>query len=77
MSKPTSRTELIEWCKRKLGAPMLCINTTPEQDSDRIDEALEIFAQYHIDATQTVYYKHIITQEDVDNQYVFKDLLCY
>ena len=38
MAPPASRQDLIDYCKRKLGDPVLEINVDEDQIEDRIDE---------------------------------------
>ena len=66
MAKPTSRAELKEYIKRKLGAPVLEINVDDDQLDDRVDEALQYFYTYHYDGTMKVYLKHLITSNKKD-----------
>ena len=40
MAQPSTRSELIDYCKRKLGAPVLEINVADEQVDDIIDDAV-------------------------------------
>ena len=40
MAQPSSRSELIDYCKRQLGAPVLEINVADEQCGDVIDLSL-------------------------------------
>jgi len=68
--KPTNREEFKEYVLRRLGAPAIDINVDEDQLQDRIDEALLYFADYHYDGTEAIYYKHEITQEDIDNKYI-------
>jgi hypothetical protein len=70
MANPSSRQELIDYCLRELGEPVLEVNVDPDQISDRIDEALQFYQEYHSDATKKVYYAHEITQTDVTNKYI-------
>jgi hypothetical protein len=70
MSKPTNREEFREYILRALGHPLLKINVTEEQIDDRIEEALRIYYDYHFDGSEKVYYKHQITQEDINNKYI-------
>ena len=70
MAKPNSRTSLIDYCFRSLGAPVIEINVDDDQVDDRIDEALQFYQTYHSDAIEKVYLKHQITQDDVDNGYI-------
>jgi len=70
MAKPNSRDSLIDYCLRALGAPVIEINVDEDQIDDRVDEALQLYQQYHRDAIEKVYLKHQITQDDIDNGYV-------
>lgn len=70
MAKPASRTELKEYCLRRLGFPVVEINVDEDQLEDRIDDALEKFRSFHFDGTERLYYKHQITQQDVTNRYI-------
>jgi len=69
-SSPASRQELIDWCFRRLGHPVIEINVDDQQAEDRIDEAFQFYRDYHFDAIEQVYLKQQITQEDIDNQYI-------
>jgi hypothetical protein len=60
MSSPSSRQNLIDYCLRKLGHPVLEINIDDDQLEDRIDEALEYWRQYHHEGIEKVYLKQII-----------------
>ena len=66
MAQPTTRTELIDYCKRKLGAPVLEINVADEQIHDLVDDALQYFHERHYDGVQQAYLKYKFTQEDID-----------
>jgi len=68
-----SRDELIEYCLRNLGHPVVDINVDDEQLDDRIEEALQWFREHHPDGQKRFYLKHQITQTDIDNQYVDLD----
>lgn len=70
MANPTSRTQLKEYCLRRLGAPVVEINVDDDQLEDRIDDALSFYRDYHYDGTQRTYLKHQITQTDIDNGYI-------
>ena len=65
-----TREDLIKYCFRSLGAPVVEINVDMDQVEDRIDEAIEYFRQYHFDGIEKVYLKHVITQEDITNKYI-------
>ena len=45
---------------------MIDINVSDAQVDDRIDEALQYFAQYHYDGVEKMYLKYKITQDDLD-----------
>ena len=66
MAIPSTRNGFRDYCKRALGFGVIDINVSDDQVDDRIDEALQYFAQYHYDGIEKVYLKHQITQEDVD-----------
>jgi|TARA_B110000971_G_C19975624_1_gene484798 hypothetical protein len=70
MAAPNSRQTLIDYCLRKLGAPVLEINVDEDQISDRVDEALQFYQEYHSDAIYKVYHKHQITTTDITNEYI-------
>ena len=62
----TTKSELSEYCLRKLGKPVVDINVDVDQISDRIDESLEYFGQFHYDGIERLYLSHTITQGDLD-----------
>lgn len=66
MAQPSSRQDLINYCKRKLGAPVLEINVADEQVDDLIDDALQYFHERHFDGVVQTYLKYKITQDDID-----------
>ena len=70
MAGIATREQFIEYCLRKLGAPVIEINLDETQISDRIDEAIEYFRLYHYDGIDKVYLKHQVTEEDVENKYI-------
>lgn len=66
MAQPSSRQELIDYCLRKLGAPVLEINVAQEQIEDLVDDALQLFQERHFDGVYQTYLKYKITQNDID-----------
>ena len=66
MAQPTSRQELIDYCKRKLGAPVLEINVAEEQIDDLVDDAIQFFQERHFDGVSQIYLKYKITQDDIN-----------
>jgi hypothetical protein len=66
MAKPSSRQGLIDYCLRKLGAPVLEINIADEQIDDLVDDALQLFQERHFDGVYPTFLKYQITQNDID-----------
>lgn len=66
MAKPSTRQQLIDYCLRKLGYPVLEINIADEQIDDLVDDALQFFYERHFDGVIQNYLKYQITQEDID-----------
>ena len=66
MAQPSTRGELIDYCKRKLGAPVLEINVADEQVEDIIDDAVQYFQERHFDGVYQTFMKYKITQDDID-----------
>ena len=61
----TSRETLKQYALRALGKPVIEINVEDDQVEDRIDEALQYFAQYHYDGVERMYLKYQITSDDI------------
>jgi len=70
MATPNSRQSLIDFCLRRLGAPVIEINVDDDQIEDKVDDALQMYQEFHSDATYRTYLKHVITQTDKDNGYI-------
>jgi len=66
MAKPSSRQELIDYCLRRLGAPVLEINVDDDQIDDLVDDAFQYFQERHFDGVERMYLKYKITQDDID-----------
>ena len=66
MAQPASRTDLINYCKRQLGAPVLEINVADEQIDDLVDDALQFFHERHFNGVTQTFLKYKITQADID-----------
>jgi hypothetical protein len=66
MSKPTTRQELIDYCLRRLGAPVLEINIDDDQIDDLVDDALQYFQERHFDGVERMYLKYRFTDEDIN-----------
>ena len=59
----TSRETLKQYCLRALGKPVIEINVEDDQVEDRIDEAIQYFAQYHYDGSERMYLKYQVTAD--------------
>ena len=65
MAIPTTRTQFKDYCLRSLGFGVIDINVSDAQIEDRIDEALQYFAQYHYDGVERMYLKYQVTEADI------------
>ena len=70
MAAPASRQGFIDYCLRRLGDPVIEINVDDDQLEERVDDALQMYQEFHSDATIKTYLKHLVTQTDVDNGYI-------
>lgn len=70
MATITSRQQLIDYCLRRLGAPVIEINVDVDQLEDKVDDALQVYQEFHADATIRTYMKKQVTQTDLDNGYL-------
>lgn len=70
MAKPRTRQEFKEYCLRALGAPVIEINVDDAQVEDRIDQALQYFADWNSNGAQRTYYKYQVTAQDQTNEYI-------
>ena len=66
MAKPTTRQELVDYCLRQLGAPVLEINVADEQVDDLVDDTLQYFNERHYDGVEKMYLKYKITEDDIN-----------
>ena len=65
MSQPASRSQLITYCKRQLGAPVLEINVADEQIEDILDDAIQFFQERHFDGVYPTFLKYKLTENDI------------
>ena len=65
MAIPSSKATLKTYCLRALGFGVIDINVSDDQVDDRLDEALQYFAQYHYDGVERMYLKHQITDDEL------------
>jgi len=64
MAIPATRETLKQYALRALGKPVIEINVDDDQLEDRLDEALQYFAQYHYDGIRRTYLKYQYTSGD-------------
>ena len=64
--KPSTRQQLVDYCLRRLGAPVLEINVDDDQVDDLVDDALQYFHERHFDGVEKMYLKYQITEEDIN-----------
>ena len=64
MSKPSTRQELIDYCLRRLGYPVLEVNVDEDQIEDLIDDAIQYFLERHFDGVERMLLKHKVTKEE-------------
>jgi len=57
----STRQELIDYCLRRLGFPVIEINVDEDQINDRVDDAIQLWQEYHFDGTERIYVQHQIT----------------
>jgi len=61
MTQPTTRTTFKDYCKRKLGWPVVELNLADDQVEDCIDDSLQFYQEYHFDGTENTFLKHQIS----------------
>ena len=66
MAQPSSRSELIDYSLRQLGAPVLEINVANEQLQDLMDDAIQFYQERHYDGVTDNFLKYKVTQGDID-----------
>ena len=66
MAQPSTRQELVDYCKRKLGYPVLEINVADEQIDDLVDDAVQFFQERHFDGVYPTFFKYKVNQDDID-----------
>ena len=65
MAQPSTRQELVTYCKRQLGAPVLEINVADEQIDDILDDSIQYFQERHFDGTIQMFMKYKVTETDI------------
>ena len=66
MAQPSTRQELVDYCLRRLGAPVLEINVDDDQIDDLVDDAIQYFQERHFDGVERMYLKYKISEDDIN-----------
>lgn len=67
---PETREELKQYVLESLGEPVIKVNIANVQLESAIDDALDYWSEFHINAQDHTYIKVPIEQSDIDNGYV-------
>ena len=70
MAVISTREQLVDYCLRRLGEPVIEVNVDEDQIEDKIDDALQLYREFHSDATQRNYYEHQLTDLDIANKFI-------
>lgn len=70
MASPASRSDLKDYCLRQLGFPVVDINVDDDQLEDRIDDALQLYSEFHYDGIENVYLAHVVTANNIASHQV-------
>jgi hypothetical protein len=70
MAVIATRQGLIDYSLRRLGEPVIEINVDEDQIEDKVDDALQVYQEFHDDATIRLYYEHVMTSADITNKYI-------
>ena len=66
----STRQQLVEYCLRRLGEPVIEVNVDEDQIDDKVDDALQVYREFHSDATYRDYYQYQETEEDLGRKYI-------
>ena len=64
MASPSSRAELITYCKRQLGEPVLQVNVDDEQVNNVIDDTFQFFQENCYNGMERAFLFHEISADD-------------
>lgn len=68
-----TRDDFMDYCMRKLGAPVIQINVDQDQVEDRIDDALQMYFEWHSDGSEKTFMAYQLQADDLTNQYISLD----
>lgn len=66
----TNKAEFIQYCVRRLGAPVINVEVDDTQLEDIYDDALRKLQDFHMNGVERQYLKHELTEEDIENGYI-------
>jgi hypothetical protein len=69
-----NRSQFIEYCLRRLGAPVIEINVEDEQIDDRVNDALQLFSEYGAEGSARAYVGFTITQAVINRGFIDFDI---
>lgn len=67
---PDTKKSLVDWVFRRLGFPVITINVDYQQAYDRIDEAVELYMNEHMDGSEITYLSVTLSAQDVLNGFI-------
>lgn len=73
-SRIQNRSQFIEYCLRRLGAPVIEINVDDEQIDDRVNDAVQLFLEYGAEGSNRHYVPLTITQDILDRGFIDFDI---
>ena len=62
--------EFVQYCLRRLGAPVLNIEVADEQLRDRITDALQYYIENHYESEKEFFWLYTVTKNDVERGYI-------
>jgi hypothetical protein len=65
MAQPNSFDTLSQYCFQQLGAPVIQIHVAEEQAQNRIEDAFDFMQEFHGEATERMFVKHMITGNEI------------
>ena len=71
MAQISSRQQLIDYCLRRLGEPVIEVNVDEDQIDDKIDDCLQLYREFHSDATFRDYFEYQLTEQDLERRFVY------
>lgn len=66
----TNRADFIEHIRQELGEPVIRLNVSTDQVDHAVDDAMQFWREYFVDASERTYLAHKITASDLANKYI-------